>query len=40
MHPNDTGLRRTSVRGGYAMFFESFNSDSRAQENPPFFGKT
>jgi len=34
------GDGRTSVRGGYGVFFESVNADSLAQENPPFSGRT
>jgi hypothetical protein len=32
------GDGKTSVRGGYGVFFESVNADSLAQENPPFAG--
>jgi TonB dependent receptor-like, beta-barrel len=32
------GDGKTSVRGGYGVFFESINADSLAQENPPFAG--
>jgi hypothetical protein len=32
------GNGRTSVRGGYGVFYESVNADSLAQENPPFAG--
>ncbi len=32
------GNGRTSVRGGYGVFYESINADSLAQENPPFAG--
>ena len=32
------GDGKTSVRGGYGIFFESINADSLAQENPPFAG--
>ena len=32
------GNGRTSVRGGYGLFYESVNADSLAQENPPFAG--
>ena len=32
------GDGKTSVRGGYGMFYESINADSLAQENPPFAG--
>jgi hypothetical protein len=32
------GDGKTSVRGGYGMFYESVNADSLAQENPPFAG--
>jgi hypothetical protein len=34
------GDGRTSVRGGYGVFYESINADSVAQENPPFAGST
>src|SRR5207253_3949756 len=33
-----SGNGRTSVRGGYGVFYESVNADSLAQENPPFAG--
>jgi hypothetical protein len=33
-----SGDGKTSVRGGYGVFFESVNADSLAQENPPFAG--
>ena len=32
------GDGKTSVRGGYGVFYESINADSLAQENPPFAG--
>jgi hypothetical protein len=32
------GNGKTSVRGGYGVFFESVNADSLAQENPPYAG--
>ena len=32
------GDGKTSVRGGYGVFYESVNADSLAQENPPFAG--
>jgi hypothetical protein len=32
------GNAKTSVRGGYGIFFESINGDSLAQENAPFAG--
>ena len=32
------GGGKTSVRGGYGVFYESINADSLAQENPPFAG--
>lgn len=32
------GNGKTSVRGGYGVFYESVNADSLAQENPPFAG--
>ena len=32
------GDGRTSVRGGYGIFYETINADSIAQENPPFAG--
>ncbi len=32
------GDGKTSVRGGYGLFFESVNADSLAQENAPFAG--
>jgi hypothetical protein len=32
------GDGKTSVRGGYGVFYESINADSLAQENPPFSG--
>jgi hypothetical protein len=32
------GDGKTSVRGGYGLFFESVNADSLAQENPPYAG--
>jgi carboxypeptidase family protein/TonB-dependent receptor-like protein len=32
------GDGKTSVRGGYGVFFESINADSLAQENSPFAG--
>ena len=32
------GDGKTSVRGGYGIFFESINADSLAQENSPFAG--
>ena len=34
------GDGKTSVRGGYGIFFESINADSLAQENPPFAGSS
>jgi Carboxypeptidase regulatory-like domain len=34
------GNGRTSVRGGYGMFFESVNADSLAQQNPPYGGQS
>jgi hypothetical protein len=34
------GNAKTSVRGGYGVFFESINADSLAQQNPPFGGQT
>jgi len=34
------GNGRTSVRGGYGIFFESINADSLAQQNPPFGGQS
>ncbi len=32
------GNGKTSLRGGYGIFYESVNGDSLAQENPPFAG--
>jgi outer membrane receptor protein involved in Fe transport len=34
------GDGRTSVRGGYGVFYESVNADSLAQENAPFAGNS
>src|SRR5262245_895651 len=34
------GDGKTSVRGGYGIFFESINADSLAQENAPFAGSS
>jgi carboxypeptidase family protein len=34
------GNGKTSVRGGYGVFYESINADALAQENPPFAGFT
>lgn len=32
------GDGKTSIRGGYGIYFETINADSVAQENPPFAG--
>lgn len=32
------GDGRTSIRGGYGIYYETINADSAAQENPPFAG--
>lgn len=32
------GDGRTSVRGAYGLFYDTLNTDSVAQENPPFYG--
>ena len=34
------GNGKTSVRGGYGIFFESVNADSLAQQNPPYGGQS
>ncbi len=34
------GDGKTSVRGGYGVFFESINADSLAQQNPPYVGSS
>src|SRR5207247_1168119 len=34
------GDGKTSLRGGYGVFYETINADSLSQENPPFAGST
>ena len=32
------GDGRTAIRGAYGIFYDTFNTDTIAQENPPFSG--